>query len=180
MQTLPDSLLEIVKEAATGHPGDPEGATEWAWKQWRKDGAFQEWLEFLAKSAIRSKINDATHSTLSAMRKAAGVYGGRAKVSIASEAVNRVESMLYLDFYQINNNVLGDIHGKALTGLAKTEQAKADGSAFNARLCTRLADIVPADKKVRECVSEARVRKLFKELGKKTTKPAKRKVRAVA
>jgi hypothetical protein len=181
MQKYPDSLLAIAKEAATIHGQDRDKATDWAWRQWTKQRDYADFTEALAKRAVRELIADSVHETNEEIRRDAGVYGQKAKVSAASAEVNRIETVLYLDSYSIGTRILGDIEGKELPSLANSEQAKADGSAFNARLCLRLAEIVPAEKHVRDCVSEGRLRKLFRELAKSKRRVIlKRREKAVA
>lgn len=165
MADYPESLGKIIKEAAALHcPDDYDKATEWAWRQWSKQPESAEWMQSLAKDAIRGKIADAHHLTMVSMRKAAGEYDARPKVSAISHATAKVERQLWLDTYSIAGNRLGDILGAELPALAKAEQAKADGSAFNAKLCLRLSEVVENEKTVRDCVSESRIIHLVREL----------------
>lgn len=172
MVDAPEALLDMVKHAVSAHPDDIEDALNYLVNAWGRCPARRTWAEELETRALRSMIHDHRHSLMVQLRRAHGAYGQAAKVSLSTGAANRVAETMLLDSYSISGHVLGNILGDDLDGLARGEQEKAEGSLFNARLCSKLSSIVPKGKMVREFVSEKRLRKLFSDLGRKDIEAA--------
>lgn len=161
---FPQHVTDITKECAAKHGMDAKEATKCAIGKIRKLPDYGDLVEMLIEHAVLELVYDARHRSNIAMRAAAGQYGTPAKVqSSQSSAIQRVAESLYL--YAIGGTVLGNITGEQLPQLAATEAAIAEGHEFNARLCLRLSKLVPKNKVVRDCVSERRLRNIFKELG---------------
>lgn len=168
----PDTLLEIVAKAAKQHRDDIGAAVSCAEKAWLKSPEHGEWVAEMIRGQLRSMIHDVRHHENVAVRNELGVYGQRAKVTLGTGAVERVARNC-LVAYSICGVALGQITGKQLVIFARTEQEKADGSAFNARLCRRLAEVVPADKAVGEVLSVKKAESIMREVsGKRGRKPA--------
>ena len=160
---FPESVLRAVERAADNHPADIQKAIDAAEKAIRRLPEFETLVADLVRSAVQEMVYDARHSSNVTMRRLAGEYGGPAKtVSGDSAAVTRAAESLYC--YRIAGTVLGSVLGEQLGDIAASELAKADGHAFNGRLCLRLKAMVPKEKQVRECVSEKRLMTVFKEV----------------
>lgn len=171
----PSSLLGIVRNAATKHKDDIDEAVACAERAWNDDPERAEWIDQMVRGELRSLIHSFRHQSNVEIRKAAGVYGQPAKVTLETGAVARVASNVLLE-YTICGVVLGRITGKQLKVFAKTEQEKADGSAFNARLCNRLIEIVPEEKTVAECVTAKKAKSLIEEVAKSQKRRTRQKV----
>lgn len=178
MTDYPDSLLSIIANAAEQHREDIDQAVECAEKAWLADESAPEFAAQLVRQALRELIHGYRHRMNVSLRKAAGEFGGPAKV-VPGEVTSAIAERALLDSYTIAGRTLGSILGKELPSLQKTEQEKSDGAAFNARLCERLAAIVPEDKTVREVVTERQAWKLLRELKKPQAK-SRRREKAVA
>lgn len=157
----PDSLKEIVKECAAANPSDIGKAVDSAFNRWRKCDEYEEWTESMIRGQLRNMIHGSRHTTNVQILRDLNSYGGPAKVGLGSGLVNRVAAMSVLDSYCIGGRSLGDIMGGELKAIASDQQEKAAGYSRNARLCLMLATLVPDDKRVRDAVTEAKVRKLI-------------------
>ena len=157
----PEVLTEIIKECAAANPSDIDKAVDTAFTRWRKCDEYAEWTESMIRGQLRNMIHDSRHaSNVQILRDLKG-YGGPSKVGLGSGIVNRVAAMSVLDSYCINGMALGDIMGSELKAIASDQQEKANGYSRNARLCLMLAPLVPEDKRVRDAVTETKVRKLI-------------------
>lgn len=162
MQT-PEELLAIVKEANAKYPADIQAATAYAEKAWRDCEGFAEFVDSMVTAFIRDQVCRRRHNDNTNLKKAAGVYGQPHKIGLGTGATSRVCDE-WLDGYAINGVRLGDLIGSSLLGLAKSERNKAEGCAFNARLCETLAPLVPADKTVRQALSPRKVKKIVETI----------------
>lgn len=155
------SIQPIIVEAATKFKDDIDKAVSFAEQQVRALPEFNELVDVLVRQAIRHQISDARHAANVAIHRANGSYGGPSKVAVG-EAVARVAQRC-LD-YSIGGRSLGSIFGKELIAISTSERAKAAGADFNARLCEELKKIVPAEKAVREVMTEKQMKTLFLRL----------------
>ena len=167
MTDAPEQLLDMVRQAVQAHPNDIEDSLNYLVNVWGRCPARRTWAEELETRALRSMIHDCRHQLMVQMRRAHGAYGQAAKVGLSTGAANRIAEAMLLDSYSINGYILGNIPGEELESLARGEQAKAEGCAFNARLCSKLSSLVPKGKLVRDVVTEKKLRKLFQDLGQK-------------
>jgi hypothetical protein len=172
----PESLCEIVKQAASNHRDDIDLAVDCAFRGWKASEEFAEWTDAMVRGQLRNMIHDSRHTENTARLKLAGAFGGPAKVGV-SDSVSEIARLCYLH-HSIAGRTLGSILGSELAGMAKGERERAAGCAFNANLCERLLDLVPADKRVDQVLSEAKVAKLFREL--RSVKKQKRQRREAA
>lgn len=159
----PSSLIGIVRRAATEHRDDIDQAVDCAEEAWLNVPEHAEWVKAMVRAELRHLIHDVRHRENVAIRHELGYYGGPAKVANATGAVERVARNCLID-YSIGGIALGKITGKLLKSLAKSEQEKSDGYAYNARLCVRLATLVPDDKTVAECLSVKQADTIMKEV----------------
>lgn len=157
----PASCLKIAATSAAKYPDSIDSAAEQAERAIRKLPEFAETVDKMVTQTIRSLIHEARHKSNIALR--AGEFGGPAKVGLSTGAANRVIVGL-LDSYVIAGRCLGSLVGSELLGLRDAESERATGLLFNAAICEALAPLVPADKTVRECVSEAKVKAIFKTI----------------
>lgn len=167
----PEWMTAIVSKAAAQHRNSIDAAVACAEKACRKHDEFREWIDEMVRGQLRSMIHDSRHVTNVAVRREAGAYGEPAKVAAVNESVSRVLRNVLLD-YSICNVQLGQITGKQLLAFAEIEQAKADGSAFNARLCRKLAEKVPEDKSVGSVLTARKVQQIMRDLGKSKRRAA--------
>lgn len=161
---FPADCITIADKAITKHGDDITAAINLAETQIRKMKEFPELVDSLVRGAVQELVYQRRHVANTAARKAAGAYGQAAKVVTgASEAVQEVARSLY--GYYIAGRTLGSVLGSELEEIADSETAVAAGHSFNARLCRKLAQIVPVDKTVREAVSERKLKALFADVG---------------
>ena len=168
---FPKAVTDIATGCAAKHGADCEAATNCAVSKIKKLPEYPDLVETLVRHAVQNLVYAARHYSNTVMRKASGGYGGAAKVKAhESESLSAVARSCYS--YAIAGTMLGNLTGKELPAIAASEAAIASGHDFNARLCQRLSTIVPEDKAVRECVSERKLRAMFKSLGGKETSAA--------
>jgi hypothetical protein len=180
MAETPEVLLEIVALAADQHRDNIDQAVDCAEKAWLSTEESPDFTAQLVRQAIRELIHNYRHQHNVAIRREAGVYGGPAKV-VPSELTAGIAERSILDQYTIAGRVLGGIFGKELPALATSEREKAEGAAFNARLCERLATVVGDDQLVRDAISEREAWKLLRELrGGKAVRKGRKQEKAVA
>lgn len=160
----PPSLRDIVSQAASQHRDDIDKAVDCAYAKWLDDPEREDFVESLERQAIREHIHFWRHRENVEMRREAGMYGGPAKVGLSTGAANRIAEQCWLETYVIGGRIVGGITGKELPAMAKSEREKADGADFNARLCMKLASMVPEEKAVRDVLTDAKFRKVMKEL----------------
>ena len=86
---------------------------------------------------------------------------------MASEAVARIREEASLFRYALGGARLGELMGGELLPLADQMKSQSSTLAFNAALLQSLAPMVPEDKRVRECVTEAKLKAVFHRLQKK-------------
>lgn len=156
-----EELLKIANEEAARHETDIEAAVIAVLSRASRAKWFPALRDELVVRAVREMIHRTRHDMNVAIRKNAGKYGGAATV-VAGEAVGRVCRSLYS--YMIAGRTLGVIQGAELGAIADSEDATAEGHRFNAKLCRALMPLVPAEKTVRQCVKESKLKKLFGEL----------------
>jgi len=161
--TYPETFMAAAREAAAKHGGDIDQATAVAEAAIRSLPDFADWVNAFVTSAIRELVYDARHQMNVAMKRDTGYYGGPAKVKVGDSAdIQKVYQSFYE--YHIAGMQLGMLKGADLEGIAESEAARAEGHAFNARLCKKLREVVPDDKTVREAVPERKLREIFKKV----------------
>ncbi len=171
MATVPEGLLEIVTKAARQHT-DPAKALDCAEKSARKHSDFASWQAGLIRGALLEMIYDVRHRQNVAVRRSGGEFGTPAKVDLSSGAVaNALNRSPYLNYF-ISGRCLGDIAGEDLSVLADREREAADTASFHVKLLLRLSATVPQGKSVRDCYSEAKLKRLFAELQPKSKRKA--------
>jgi hypothetical protein len=157
-----ESLAQIVADASGKHINDIDAAVDECERRVKRLADYADFINELVRQALRQQIYDSRHRSNTEQRRAAGVYGGAAKVmAAASEIVQSVASEKSLYDYFVAGATLGTLTGQQLRETAESEAAKAEGHKFNADLCSALAAIVPAEKTVKECVKESRLRTIF-------------------
>lgn len=160
---FPESVLNVAKLAAQKHADDVSAAVDEAERQIRRLPEFGDLVAALVRQAVQTLVYNERHRSNVRMRAEAGEYGRPAKVNVgASAAVNAVIESLYL--YRIAGTTLGLVRGADLAGIAASENAQANGHIFNARLCSELSALVPAEKAVQDAVSERKLRSIFDKI----------------
>lgn len=163
---MPQSITNAIKDAATRHTSDIEAAVTLAERRIRKLDEFSEWEDELIREAIRERVYDVRHKHNTALKREMGAYGGPAKTtSGASAAVQKAAQSVYN--LRIAGTLLGLLRGDELAAVAETERAIGQGHLFNATLCEQLIRHVPDNKTVQEAVSEAKLRRMCKQVEKK-------------
>jgi hypothetical protein len=164
-----ENVINIVRQAVADHP-KPEDAQQAAEQKIRRLPHFRDLLQELVKTAVLDLVHRERGSVNRALRNQAGEYGRPAKVVVgASEAVSRAYQSYYN--YFVGGSMLGMIKGEQLLELAGQERALAAGHVFNARLLEELNRLVPADREVRQAVSERKLKGLFERLKQETQPP---------
>jgi hypothetical protein len=153
-----EALHAIAAEEAERHEDDIDAAVDAVLKRGRRLPEYPTFADGLIRNSIRHMIHDVRHAMNTAMKKANGQYGGPAIVT-AGSATAAVARSVYS--YMIAGKSLGSILGEELEKIAADEESRASGHQFNAKLCRALAPLVKPEKTVRECVREARLRKVF-------------------
>ena len=156
-----ERLLRAVAEEVDRTPDDVEGSIDRVLSRAKRMKEFDEWVDELIRKGVARLVWDRRHNRNTAMRSALGAYGGPAKVT-AGEATDRVMDDVYM--YMIAGKSLGAVTGDELPEIADAEKARAAGHTFNVRLCRELAKLVKADRTVRECVPNAKLRAIFTRL----------------
>lgn len=156
-----EDLNRIAREEAHENPNSIDEAVDATLVRLRELPTFDDMVNEMVRAGVRSVIEHFRHMANKAARRAAGCYGGRAKVR-AGLAVNKV-SLDYYGYY-IGGRTLGKIMGEELDELGAAEAARAKGSLFNSALCTFLSPLVPEGKNVEECVTGEELGKIFTEL----------------
>lgn len=164
---FPQNVLRVVEKAVEKHPTDIEAAVTQAERAVRKLDEFSELVDTLVRHAIQELVYDCRHHMNVATKNQNGEYDNPAKVtSAASSAVQRAADSVYL--FKIAGTILGDLTGKELPVVAANETAVASGHAFNAWICNKLSPLVPEDKRVRDAVSEKKLRSIFQQAQEET------------
>lgn len=158
----PEEVLEAVRRAVANHPDDAQAAVDCADRDIRGLSCFEDLVSGMVRDAVQGLVYGERHQVNVRLRAAAGAYGGAAKVHGASAAVNRACESYYA--YSVAGRALGELTGADLPEAAAAEQARAEGHAFNARLCSELARLVPADRRVRDALTEKKLAALFRRL----------------
>ena len=160
---FPEEVLTIVKEANTNNPSKPEDATAEALNGVTGLSSYDELVGMLVEQAVKNLIFDDRHLINVRIKNQAGAYNKTSKTVVGdSPAVRRAEISAYL--FNVAGTTLGEVFGKEFLDFADIEDNKAEGHAFNSRLYRRLSDIVPPNKKVKNAITEKKLKALFSEL----------------
>jgi hypothetical protein len=159
----PAEVIAIVEKATERHSADIDAAVKDAETKIRRLDIFPEIESMLISAAVRELIHHRRHNANTQTKRDAGQYDTQRSFEIGSATTEAYRSVY--DYY-IAGIQLGSVLGSQLTDIAASEQAKADGHTFNAELCAALKRLVPNDKAVRDCVSEKKLRAMFKKLQK--------------
>lgn len=161
MATFDSALLAEVTKAARKHRDDIDHAVQCAERAVSKLPEWKDWIADLARAHLRELIHNVRHGDNVTMRRDAGEFGGPAKVDMSTGAANRIANQSWFSYF-IGGRTLGQILGKELKGLAKSEREKAEGCIFNAKLLEQLAGMVPEEKRVCDAVSETQIKRIVK------------------
>lgn len=157
---FPESVLAVVAKAVEQHPNDISAAVAAAEQEVLGLDEFEEFSGLLIHHTLQGLVYDARHMLNRRIKNDAGLYGAAPKVSGMSERVNAIHASVYA--YCIGGMTLGEVKGEELEGLAASEAEIAAGHAFNVRLCTELARLVPEGKAVKQAMTEKKLRALFR------------------
>jgi hypothetical protein len=160
---IPSNVIAIARDAAEKHGDDIRAAVVEAEQRIRKLAEFADFENALITNAIQEMVYDARHRWSGQLKKSSGGYNTTQNVIPGkTESFAAVTRSLYT--YCIGGQMLGSVLGASLTKIASSESAVAAGHVFNARLCRRLAGMVPEDKTVKQVVSERKLKAIFAEL----------------
>jgi hypothetical protein len=166
-----ERVLEIVAESSAKYADDVTKAIDDAERKVRKLPEFPSLVSNMVRGYIQDLVYDARHATKRQMKKEHGQYGGPSKVIVGSSKIVNEVSLSSLYQLPMDGTILGLIFGSDLVGIAEREQSKADGHDFNARLCLRLAPLVPKNKRVQEAVTEKVLKTLYDQVVKGEASP---------
>lgn len=166
----PDKVLQITAKMAAEYGDDIPAAVAAAVRTVRGLPGYRSMVDTLVQQCIKELIYQARHNANVAARREEGYYGQPGKVSGVTTTTEEVHRSLYC--YYIGGTMLGLVTGSELPVLAAKEELTASGHLFNARLCRKLATLVPDDKRVQDVVSEKKLRTLFRQAQEGNTKAA--------
>ena len=149
----PPSLAAIIAEANKRYD-EPDDAVNYACEKWRKHPERAKYLDQMERAAIRGLIGDNRHHKTTALKNAAGLYGGPSKLS--SEAIEAASVSIF-DSYSIGGTRLGNILGKEIEPLAAACEARATGEMYNTALLRAIAPAVGEDQAIRDCTTVTQV-----------------------
>ena len=152
----------IITACANKYEDDPQKAADTAYKQLIRQDWFEEFRETLVRHSIREHIWDVRHRNTLALKNRAGAFGGPAKVGTGTGAANAVAAMSFLDRYAIDGRSLGSVLGAELPLIRDKCLARGRGEVTNAAVCSALIQLVPADKTVRDCVSNEKAESIHR------------------
>jgi hypothetical protein len=153
-QKSPQEVLDITFEETDKYKDSPEVAVKKAADRVQACSAYPQYARHLLEVSLRAISNDYRHHQTENIKRAAGVYGGGAKVVIGP-AVAEVCGSIYDMF--IGGKTLGSLQGCELGPLQQQEEQLRDGHDANVRFLKKLKPLVPASKTVREAVTEGKL-----------------------
>jgi len=160
---FPEEMIKIVKDANANNPSKPEDATAAALLGITRMSSYDDLVVMLVEQAVKNLIFDERHLINVRIKYQAGAYNTKTKTVVGdSSAVMRAEISAYL--YNVAGTSLGEVLGKDLLDIADIEDNRAEGHVFNSRLLRRLSDVVPDDKKVKNAITDKKLKALFSEL----------------
>ena len=160
---IPRSVHDICKAAANAHPDSAIDAVHEASRAVMAMPDFNDFVEAFTHMAVRCVVSDVRHRANVAIKKAAGYYGGEAKVKVAeSVEVNKICGSVYA--YRIGGTVLGDLYGRDLTRIELAEEGRENGHKFNKLLVRWCNARVPDNERVRDHIPETELAAAFQEI----------------
>jgi hypothetical protein len=96
----PQGVVDAIKRAHAEHPDDAAAAISAAMQAARALPEFMEWALRLAKNQVSEGLYDHRHELNVAAKKAAGLYGGPAKVSGVSKEIDESYKKVYEKVYK--------------------------------------------------------------------------------
>lgn len=159
----PDEVVSIVTRATERHGENIDKAAEESEVKIRALPEFKQIQEQLVTAAVRELVYDHRHRSNVEMKRETGHYDTQRAFQVGSATAAAYQSVY--DYY-ISGMQLGSVLGSQLADISASEFAKANGHAFNAQLCLSLKRVVPDDKRVRDCVSEPKLRAMFTKIQK--------------
>lgn len=164
MTQFPESMLAVIKAATQRHGNDVAAAAAEAEAEVRKLPEYASLAELLVSAAVRDAVYAARHKINVAIKRDS--WTGPAKV-VVGLSTGVEQAMTSCFSYCIGGRLLGDLTGFDLPKIAQLSQSQADGHLFNVRLVQWLqANGVAEGRRVRDCVTESRLRQAFANLGK--------------
>jgi len=155
----PSEVRVIAAEEVEKH-ATPEKAIAAVEKRVKALAQYQKLVAALVRLALADIVYDLRHEANVRSKRRNGAYGQAAKVKVGdSPAVLNVADSLYR--MRIAGTLLGLLTRDELEWAAEVERAQSNGHLVNARLCEKLAPLVPSGKTVRQAVSEEKLRKLL-------------------
>lgn len=175
---LPQEFYDIITACTEKWADDSRKAAKLAWRRVKKLENYQELVDQLVRDAIQQKVNDMRHTIkyeqLRVIRDPANDDGrkkepvnrdnipspkvvvgrGKAAASVARQAYDLMFA----------GKTLGNIFRHELDGIATSERNKSNGHMKNAALAEALQSMVPDNKKVRDAVSERKLRTVIRRV----------------
>lgn len=161
---LPQSVIKAAQAADAAHPTDVNAATDAALAVIQALPEFGQLVGLLVREAVQGEIYAARHRTNVQIKREQGLYGQPPKVVVGRSAdIDRIYESVYN--VRIGGTVLGELTGDAIPALRAGELASAAGHQYNAALLAWLeSQGVRGDKRVRDVVSEKRLKKAMQDL----------------
>lgn len=163
---VPADILAAVKRSESRNKNDIDAAVADAKAAITQLSSYQPFVDDLITSAIRHMVQDIRHAETRTVKINAELYGTKGKVSGAdSKSVQDIANDLY--HIRIAGRTLGTMRGSELTEIADGERERGRGHLANAELCTKLRELVPDDKTVRQAVRASKLLSIWRECRKK-------------
>lgn len=163
MSGIPQEVRSCIEDIVlnVGKLLNAEKQVEMAEDKVRKLPDFKQHVEALVSAAIRQTVYDVRHEDNRRIKYDAGVYNRPAKVNPGtSTVVNRTYRSVF--DYHIMGVVLGNILGGELDRIIQTHGEIAEGHLKLVRIAEWLkTQRIPANKRVRDVVSEKKLRAQF-------------------
>ncbi len=161
MVECPESIREIISKAATKFRDDIKKAVKGAEEQIVKCEEFEEFKKLAVTRFVRELIHDSRSQQNGVLRAQLG-HSGPSKSGL-SEVTAQV-AMISVFHHCIDGRSLGSILGTELACIRDACGERAKGELFNAGLVEALMPLVPADKRVDQAVTEAKLRKIYQTI----------------
>ena len=162
----PKSVLDIINECAVKYKEDAAKATKVAIRRIQQLPEYPAFVDGLVTSAVGDIVHQVRYESNRQMRNDLGWYSDKSARKVKTESstsVIKVAESVYN--YRISGTILGLIQGSEIPSLASNEERSGKTHIANAALLRKLQTLVPEDKRVNECVSERKLRKIMKDAG---------------
>lgn len=160
---FPISVLNAAEHAANRHKNDITAAVEMAKTAVRRLPNLQSIVDALLDYSMKHLVYDFRHKANVKLKRELGTYHTTPKVGTTSLAIREAYQSAY-DYY-IAGTTIGELKGDQLDDIISSEEERSKGHTVNVRVLSWLkSQGVTGDKKVRNVVSERKLRNCMKRV----------------